>query len=63
MSVITSLIILLFLHWQDSVTVRKMAAKKGAQIQFQTEVGNDEEWNKLLEKTGLIGNICFVSKI
>lgn len=29
-------------------------AKKG-QIQFYTEVSTDEEWDKLMEKDGLIG--------
>lgn len=32
-----------------------MAAKKGAQIQFQVDVATEEEWTKLLEKQGLIG--------
>lgn len=29
-------------------------AKKG-QVQFHVEVNNDEEWEKLLERNGLIG--------
>ena len=31
-------------------------AKKGQAIQLQTEVNNDEEWEKLLLREGLIGN-------
>lgn len=34
-----------------------MAAKKGAQIQFQMDVATEEEWTKLLEKQGLIGEL------
>lgn len=30
-------------------------AKKGQAVQLQTEVNSDEEWEKLLEKDGLIG--------
>lgn len=34
-----------------------MAAKKGAQIQFQVDVASEEEWTRLLEKQGLIGKL------
>lgn len=31
-------------------------AKKGAQIALQAEIESDEDWEKLIEKEGLIGN-------
>ncbi|XP_065222802.1 uncharacterized protein LOC135847269 isoform X2 [Planococcus citri] len=31
-----------------------MAAKKGSQVQFQIDVTTDEEWNKLMERQGLV---------
>lgn len=31
-------------------------AKKGQAVQLQTEVNSDEEWDKLLEREGLIGS-------
>ncbi len=40
-----------------------MAAKKGAQVQFQIDVVNEEEWSKLLEKPGLIGKGLMRSRI
>lgn len=30
-------------------------AKKGQALQLQTEVNNDEEWEKLLQRDGLLG--------
>lgn len=30
-------------------------AKKGQAVQLQLEVNNDDEWNKLMQKEGLIG--------
>lgn len=33
------------------------AGKKGAQLQLQAEINNDDEWSKLLEKEGLIGKL------
>lgn len=40
---------------QNLAAVRKMAAKKGSQVQFQIDVTTDEEWNKLMERQGLVG--------
>jgi hypothetical protein len=37
---------------------RKMAGKKGQVVQLQSEVNTEEEWNKLLEKDGLVGKYC-----
>lgn len=34
-----------------------MAGKKGAVVQLQTEVNTDEEWEKIVSKEGLLGNI------
>nr|CAH7743740.1 unnamed protein product [Callosobruchus chinensis] len=34
-------------------------AKKGQPVQLQTEVNNDEEWEKLLQKDGLITCVSF----
>lgn len=31
------------------------SGKKGAQVQLQAEINTSEEWEKLLEKEGLIG--------
>ncbi|XP_065222803.1 uncharacterized protein LOC135847269 isoform X3 [Planococcus citri] len=39
---------------QNLAAVRKMAAKKGSQVQFQIDVTTDEEWNKLMERQGLV---------
>lgn len=44
---------------------RKMAGKKGQVVQLQSEVNTEEEWNKLLEKDGLVGkqsNRCINSE-
>lgn len=30
-------------------------AKKGQPVQLQAEINNDDEWEKLLQKDGLIG--------
>lgn len=30
-------------------------AKKGQAVQLQLEVNNDDEWDKLMQKDGLIG--------
>lgn len=38
----------------STVTGRVKMAKKGQAVQFQTEVTSDEEWEKLLERKGLI---------
>lgn len=46
----------MFQQNQRLSAVRKMAAKKGGQVQFQIDVTTEEEWAKLLEKKGLIGN-------
>lgn len=32
-------------------------AKKGAQVQLQAEISTEEDWEKLLERDGLIGFI------
>lgn len=32
-----------------------MAGKKGQVVQLQTEVNNEEEWERLLTREGLIG--------
>lgn len=40
---------------QNLAAVRKMAAKKGAQIQFQVDITTEEEWSKLMERQGLVG--------
>jgi hypothetical protein len=39
----------------------KMAGKKGQVVQLQSEVNTEEEWNKLLEKDGLVGKHCINS--
>lgn len=38
-------------------------AKKGAQIQLQIEVENDEDWEKLVEREGLIGNFSLLINV
>lgn len=38
---------------------RRMAGKKGAAVALQTEVGTEEEWQKLLEKEGLVGTMRY----
>lgn len=34
-------------------------AKKGQPVQLQLEVNNDDEWDKLMQKDGLIGRNNF----
>lgn len=35
---------------------RRMAGKKGVAVALQTEVNTEDEWAKLLEREGLVGN-------
>ena len=41
-----------------------MAGKKGAAVQLQLEINNDEEWEQLMQRKGLIGmDYLYIYKI
>lgn len=45
------------LQQQAASLARKMAGKKGQATQLQVEVNNEEDWEKLLTREGLIGKV------
>lgn len=37
-------------------------AKKGGQIVLQEEINNNDDWTKMLEKSGIYGTYSYINK-